>query len=311
MTPLARGQAVTSWAGARLSGHVVSDHDVFVPGTLPVTATRLCLSEPAGAHVHDFLELGLVVGGNAVHTSEAGTTLLAPGRLVIIGPGGWHAYTPDPTVCMVVVRVGVPVLRSTLGWLGSLGGIGYLFDPSAMPMMPGAFVADLDPGVATAICPAMASLVGPATGTPIDALGRLARLLDVLSVLDGFWQDDDPDARRQAPGRREVAVAVRVLWQRIAEPWTLGRLAGEVYLSRSQLARLFGATFGIGPMSYLRELRVRRMADLLVWTEMPVSTVARSVGWADPRYASRCFNAYWHVSPTRYRQDRRQHARIG
>ena len=99
-----------------------------------------------------------------------------------------------------------------------------------------------------------------------------------------------------------VAIAVRLLHARMAEPWTLDALAGEVHLSRSQLVRAFDATVGTSPMAYLRQMRVERMARLLVSTDLSVADAARSVGWTDAFYASRCFHAAYGISPTEYRR---------
>ncbi len=100
-------------------------------------------------------------------------------------------------------------------------------------------------------------------------------------------------------------MAVKLLRERIAEPWTLDTLADEVHLSRSQLARCFAATVGMSPMAYLRRMRVERMARLLVSTDLSVAEAARSVGWRNQFHASQCFHAAYGVSPTEYR---RQHA---
>lgn len=118
--------------------------------------------------------------------SEAGTTPLRAGRIVVVGPGGWHAYWPDLALYLVVIRVGTGLLRSTLGWLGSLGGIGYLFDTSCPPTLPGVIVADLDQAVTDAISSTISLLAAqPPATTTVAALDCLARLLDVLRELGG------------------------------------------------------------------------------------------------------------------------------
>jgi transcriptional regulator GlxA family with amidase domain len=75
----------------------------------------------------------------------------------------------------------------------------------------------------------------------------------------------------------------------MAEKWTLDALADEVHLSRSQLIRAFDATVEISPMAYLRQMRVKRMARLLVSTDLSVGEAARSVGWRNQFHASQCF----------------------
>jgi AraC family L-rhamnose operon transcriptional activator RhaR len=88
----------------------------------------------------------------------------------------------------------------------------------------------------------------------------------------------------------------------MAEQWTLDALADEVHLSRSQLVRAFDATVEMSPMAYLRQMRVKRMARLLVSTDLSVGEAARSVGWRNQFHASQCFHAHYGVSSTEYRR---------
>ncbi len=83
---------------------------------------------------------------------------------------------------------------------------------------------------------------------------------------------------RRGTVRGHVVVAVRMLRNRLAEPWTLDALANEVHPSRSQLVRAFDTTPGMSPMAYLRQMRVERMARLLVSTGLSIAEAARSVG---------------------------------
>lgn len=279
---------------------IVRERDVFTRRAVPVTATRLLLSEPARAHVHEFLELAFIVDGGALHVSEAGTTLLRQGHVVVIAAGAWHGYRPDPDLTVVSVRVGIGILRRVLPWVGTLPGIGYLFDVEEPSPRPSILVTEISPATARAIRPAISALTDPPRAGHADLFSRVARLLDVLGGLDELWSDaawqvDDMSARP------DVEAALRLLRARIAEPWSLGRLADEVHLSRSQLVRLFGASVGMSPMAYLRELRALRMAELLRWTDLSVTEAARSAGWSDPNYASRCFHSRWGMSPSRFR----------
>jgi transcriptional regulator GlxA family with amidase domain len=100
-----------------------------------------------------------------------------------------------------------------------------------------------------------------------------------------------------------VAVGIWVTgW---AEAWTLNSLAEAVHLSRSQLVRAFDATIGVSPMAYLRRMWVEQMARLLSTTDLTIAEAARSLGWVDANYASRCFHSRYGSSPTEFR---RQHS---
>ena len=130
---------------------------------LPITATRLCLLDPADGHTHEFFELGLLTGGSAIHMSEAGTTPLRAGRLVVVGPGGWHAYWPDLALYLVSYSGRDRTIAFDPRMAGSLGGIGYLLDTSCPPTLPGVIVADLDQAVTEAISPTISLPGGGAT----------------------------------------------------------------------------------------------------------------------------------------------------
>ncbi|HUY98928.1 MAG TPA: AraC family transcriptional regulator [Thermomicrobiaceae bacterium] len=102
--------------------------------------------------------------------------------------------------------------------------------------------------------------------------------------------------------RGHVVVAVKLLRERIAGPWTLNSLADDVHLSRSRLVRAFTMTVGMSPLAHRRQMRVERMARLLVSTDLSVARAARSVGWRNPFHAGQCFHAAYGVSPTEFRR---------
>jgi methylphosphotriester-DNA--protein-cysteine methyltransferase len=59
---------------------------------------------------------------------------------------------------------------------------------------------------------------------------------------------------------------------------------------------------GMSPMAYLRQMRVERMAHLLVSTDLSIAEAAHSVGWRNQFHASQCFHAHYGISPTEYRR---------
>lgn len=77
-----------------------------------------------------------------------------------------------------------------------------------------------------------------------------------------------------------IARAVELLQERPHEPWSSSTLAREVHLSIRSLQEGFKRDVGIPPMSYLREVRLRRIHDELM-AAAPGSTTVSAV-------ASRC-----------------------
>jgi len=82
---------------------------------------------------------------------------------------------------------------------------------------------------------------------------------------------------------------------------TLERLAALAGMSRSAFAGHFAAEFGRGPMDLLKEVRLRRAAQLLRGTNTPVKALAGRVGYRSRSYFSRAFKDLFDVSPAEYR----------
>ncbi len=117
--------------------------------------------------------------------------------------------------------------------------------------------------------------------------------------------------RRVAPGGAAESVPSRVLAARayldrnLASQLRLDRLAQVVGMSASHLSAEFRQHFGVPPMRYLLEQRLRRAAYLLADRNAGVGEVARAVGFNDARYLSRQFRKRFGASPREYRRQHR------
>ena len=85
--------------------------------------------------------------------------------------------------------------------------------------------------------------------------------------------------------------------------FSLAGLAELAGMSRSSFAAHFTETFGRTPIELLKDLRLRRAAELLRTTDLPVKAVAPRVGYASRSYFSRAFKAHYGVDPLAYRRD--------
>lgn len=99
----------------------------------------------------------------------------------------------------------------------------------------------------------------------------------------------------------QLGKAVTHLRERMEEPWSVSRLAREVSLSRTHLARLFVTHTGVAPMRFLTEVRLTEFTRLVEETDLSVSQAARTVGWSDARIASAWFYRRFGIRPSRYR----------
>ncbi|HEY8966012.1 MAG TPA: helix-turn-helix transcriptional regulator, partial [Candidatus Methylacidiphilales bacterium] len=79
-------------------------------------------------------------------------------------------------------------------------------------------------------------------------------------------------------------------------------LARRVGLSTSQLTRRVRALTGMSPAAYLIRERIGHACAQLAETERSVGEIADALGYADPSYFVRQFQAVMKTTPARYRR---------
>jgi len=92
--------------------------------------------------------------------------------------------------------------------------------------------------------------------------------------------------------------------ERPERPHSLDTLADVAHMSRSVFARRFQECFARTPMDYVRDVRLRRAAQLLHRGELSVSDVATRVGFASRSHFSRAFREHFGCSPAEFRAAR-------
>ena len=81
-------------------------------------------------------------------------------------------------------------------------------------------------------------------------------------------------------------------------------LSKEIGLSRSQLFRKLKALTGQNPQEFIRFIRKKKAAELLLKKTGNISDIAYAVGFDNPSYFSRCFTKVYKVSPSEYADTR-------
>lgn len=98
-------------------------------------------------------------------------------------------------------------------------------------------------------------------------------------VLDGLLLGQPHSHSDGVIGQRQVRMgtslkhAVEVLEERPSEPWTTVRLAAEVHLSVRALQERFRRDLDMSPMTYLRQVRLRRAREALLVADRDTTTV--------------------------------------
>ncbi|MDL2304390.1 response regulator [Bacteroides sp. OttesenSCG-928-D19] len=79
-------------------------------------------------------------------------------------------------------------------------------------------------------------------------------------------------------------------------------LARELAMSRSVFFKKLKALTGLSPIEFIREIRIKRAAELIRTNEYSITQVSEMVGINDSRYFSKCFKRVYDMTPTEYKQ---------
>ncbi len=86
------------------------------------------------------------------------------------------------------------------------------------------------------------------------------------------------------------------------EHWPVARYAAALKITPTHLSRLTREAFGCPATHMIRDRIVREARRNLVYTNLPVSTIAYALGFDDPAYFSRIFSNATGLSPSEFRE---------
>jgi signal transduction histidine kinase/DNA-binding response OmpR family regulator len=82
--------------------------------------------------------------------------------------------------------------------------------------------------------------------------------------------------------------------------FSVEQLAEETNLSRTQLLRKLKALTGLSPNEFIKDLRLKKAADLIRQKADTITQIGYTVGFNDQSYFTKCFKKQFGVTPTEY-----------
>jgi AraC-like DNA-binding protein len=132
----------------------------------------------------------------------------------------------------------------------------------------------------------------------VGVADQLDALAPVLLMAARYGHGAEP---ADGPLKR-IYEAEQWIRRHLAEEFELGDLAARFGFSPATFRRWWNRRFDLSPWQYVIELRMQQARHLLLtYPHMPVSRVARRVGYDDPRYFSTAFRRATGHTPTAYR----------
>jgi two-component system response regulator YesN len=96
---------------------------------------------------------------------------------------------------------------------------------------------------------------------------------------------------------------IRELKHNYKKNHSIDELADLASLSKHYFQNLFKKTYGITPIEYLTEIRIKHAKFMLKNYNYSCNEISDSIGFNSPLYFSKVFKKYTGLSPTQYRID--------
>ncbi len=124
-----------------------------------------------------------------------------------------------------------------------------------------------------------------------------------LGIVDLLFNVHGEEHSRYA--RDTVQRAVNFIERNLSRDVTLEIVADAVDISSCYLSRLFKKTLNVNFVTYLTNRRMELAKELLVSTELPVSSIAMDLSYKDVSYFGKSFKKLVGMSPSGYRDHSR------
>ena len=101
---------------------------------------------------------------------------------------------------------------------------------------------------------------------------------------------------------RQCATVKRYIDHHYKENLTLDELAEKVSISKYHMAHAFKREYGVSPINYIIDCRIREGKRLLAETDLAPSQIASILGFSSSSYFCKTFSNIEGTSPTEYRK---------
>lgn len=103
---------------------------------------------------------------------------------------------------------------------------------------------------------------------------------------------------------KSLAKIAKIIEDNISDPdLNVNLLCEKSDIPNKQLYRLIKKYMGIGPLDYIRRVRLQKAAVLLSQHRFTVAEISYMVGFKTPSYFSKCFQNQYGVKPSQYRSE--------
>lgn len=281
--------------------YTINQAVVRLSASHPLNVERVTVPVEIGPHDHDYYEVTFVLRGRARHQTKDGYQALSPGSVVVVPPGGVHAYSRIKDVEAINLYYLAEWIAA--GWREQWGerGLVPLFLAHILfrkPVPPRPEVLQLAPRDAARLEAELGEIAEELARTQPSQLLLKASLLKVLVRLSrASTGDNDEFPEMVWSVVEEIELCVDN-----GRMFDLHALLRRWPVTPDHGSRMFRRVTGLSPQEYYQRRRIQRACALLLDPANSATRVAFELGFADAAHFSRLFRRHMGLGPRDYRR---------
>lgn len=255
-------------------------------------------------HNHEnFLELIIVLTGNAIHIVNNEEFYISKGDVFIIAADTFHGYrnTKDFQICNLMFRSdfffdGDCDIKKTHGFQGL-----FVIEPILSKKRSFQNRLKLDLNAYETVRKIIDMMIEEYTKQNVGFKTLLTGSFYVLAVmLSRLYSKSTKPIDHDVIG---MAKSIAYIENHYMEELTLNELAKIAGFSPRHFSRRFYEIKQTTPIHYIQAIRLERASYYLKNTDLSISTIAAQCGFSDSNYFSRLFKKHYGISPTKFHKN--------
>lgn len=255
------------------------------------------------SHAHDYVEIVIVLEGEARHIIDERSYLLHPGDVYVVRGNTMHGFERPSRGFRIANVMYLPdAVSFPFGFLNKLPGYQALFVIEPAKRLEGEFKSMLrldGMGMKEALSKIHDLKREMEEGEPGYESMLQAKLLELVVMLSRAYSKSP-----RGGGGKILRLGEAIAWMEgnCLKPVSLPEMARRAMMSERHFLRQFRKAFDCSPMEHVIRLRVRHACSLLKRGGVSIGEAAFASGFNDSNYFSRQFKRTTGLSPKEYAQ---------
>ena len=129
----------------------------------------------------------------------------------------------------------------------------------------------------------------------------IVQILYILKDAQFHTTENEPDIAHSEM-RPELITAIDYIHKNYQNDINLDQVAQRIHMSKYYFCRLFSNALDISFLDYLNKVRLAKVHQLLVETDLSISEIAKNTGFHSTAHLSRIFSSEYKMTPREFRK---------